>query len=169
MIFTPLQNYKINKAQKKNSGIRRSIAYKEASYFGIIFHNNEQAKIDAAEKLSTLLKMDNKKVKNIAYEHKSAIKHLPYDTLTKENFDFFGGLSGKNALDFTSAEFDFLICLDNEPNGSVRCILANSKAKCRVGKYNEVNQTTYEMLLVDKTNNYIKWVEELYHYLKRLS
>ncbi len=169
MIFTPLQNYKINKAQKKNIELRESIAYEKASYFGIIYHNNEQSKIDAAEKLSTLLKMDNKKVKNIAFEHKSTIKHLPYDTLTNENFDFWGGLKGKVATDFIQADFDFLICLDNEPNGPIKSILANSQAKCRVGKYNEENQLTFEMLLVDKSNNYVLWVEELYQYLKQLS
>jgi hypothetical protein len=169
MIFTPLQKYKINKAQKRNIELRDSIAYERASYFGIIYQNDEQAKIDAAEKLSTLLKMDNKKVKNIAFEYKSTIKHLPYDTLTNENFDFWGGLKGKVATDFIEADFDFLICLDNEPNGAIRTVLANSKAKCRVGKFNKENEVTFEMFLVDKSNNYVQWVEELYQYLKQLS
>ena len=58
MIFTPWQKYKTNKAQKANFELRSSIGYTEAASFGIIFHNDEPSKIDAAEKLSTLLKMD---------------------------------------------------------------------------------------------------------------
>lgn len=168
MILTPWQKYKTEKAQKKNSELRISGAYAIANNIGIVFHNNAQAKIEEAEKLGTLIKMDGKKVKIIAYEHKSSIKHLPYDTFTRANFDFWGGFVGKPILDFVNAEFDFLICLDQEPNTLVKSVLANSNAKCRIGRLSEESQDTFEMLF-DASGEGVEWIEKLYQYLKKLS
>ena len=90
MILLPWLNYRTNKAQKDNKGLRESVAYKAANNIGILFCNDEQRKIEDADKLISLLKKDDKKVKVIAQEHKSAIKHLPYDTFSHENFSFWG-------------------------------------------------------------------------------
>lgn len=169
MIFTPWQKYKTSKAQKENYRLRKSADYASANQLGIVFHNNEQSKIDAADKLSTLLRMDGKRVKLIAYEPKTAIKHLPYETFTKKNFDFWGKMSGKHLLDFVNTDFDFLICLDEHPNQYILSLLANSKAKCRIGRFSEDNQPTFEMLIEDKKQNGINWIDRLYQYIKKLA
>ena len=168
MIFTPWQKYRIRKAQEANVERRQSGSYERSTNIGIIYHNDDQVKIDEAEKLGTLIKMDGKTVKTIAYEHRNSIKHLPYDTISKSNFDFWGGFIGKPLQDFVSTEFDFLICLDKEPNIMVKSILAHSQARCRIGRYNEENQRTFEMLY-DNTGNGQQWVENLYAYLKKLA
>ena len=168
MIFTTWQKYKTKKTQQANLERRKSGSYSNASKVGILFHNDEQDKIDEAEKLATLLKMDGKSVKTMAYEHKSSIKHLPYDTITKSNFDFWGKFIGKPLEDFVSTEFDFLICLDQQPNNFIKSVLAESHAKCRIGRYSEENQNTYEMLF-DDSNGGDQWVEKLYQYIKKLA
>ena len=169
MILKPWLNFRTNKAQKKNKGLRESVAYKTANSIGIVFCNDEQSKIEDADKLIDLLKKDNKKVKVIAQEHKSAVKHLPYDTFNDDNFSFWGNFIGKPIIDFINAEYDFLICLDEQPNHLVRSILANSQAKCRVGKFEENNQQTFEMLLEDRTKNGHNWVDSMYGYIKIIS
>jgi len=150
-------------------GLRDSVAYKTADRIGIIFCNDEQSKIEDADRLINLLKKDNKKVKVIAQEHKSAIKHLPYDTFNEENFSFLGDFIGKPINDFITTKYDFLICLDEQPNYLVRSILAYSQAKCRVGKFEENNQQTFEMLLEDRTKNGRNWVDSMYRYMKIIS
>jgi hypothetical protein len=169
MILTPWLNHRTNKAQKKNLSIRKSVAYSETLKIGIIFCNDDQSKIEAAERLGTLLKMDGKQVKTIAYERRNDIKHLPYDSITKENFSFLGNLIGKPITDFVNNEFDFLICFDEQPNNMVRNILANSKAKCRVGRFEESNQPSFEMLLENKKSEDTDWVDSIYKYLKIIS
>ena len=169
MILTPWLNHKTSKAQKSNMGLRKSIAYKEAIKIGIIFCNDEQSKIEAADRLSTLLKMDGKQVKILAYERRNDVKHLPYDSITKENFSFWGKFIGKPITDFVNAEFDFLVCLDEQPNNLVRNILASSQAKCRVGRYEESNQPSFEMLLKNTKSEDKSWVDSIYQYLKILS
>ncbi len=169
MILLPWLKYKTNKAQKSNIGLRQSVAYSTASNIGIIFCNDEISKIDAADKLIGLLKKDKKKVKVIAQEHKSVVKHLPYDTFSKENFSFWGNFVGKPINDFINADYDFLICLDQQPNSLVKSVLANSRAKCRVGKFEENNQQSFEMLLKDKGNNGHDWVDSMYNYIKIIS
>jgi hypothetical protein len=169
MILKPWLNYKTKKAQKKNKGLRQSIAYKTSSKIGIVFCNDEQSKIENADKLIVLLKKDDKNVKVIAQEPKNGVKHLPYDTFTKENFSFWGDFIGKPINDFVNMEYDFLICLDENPNDLVRSVLANSQAKCRIGKFEEDNQQTFEMLLKDKANNGHNWIDSMYQYIKILS
>jgi len=169
MIFKPWLIHRTSKAQKHNISLRKSIAYKQAKYLGIIFTNSEHIKIDAADKLSTLLKMDGKKVKIIAYERRNSIKHLPYDTISSENFSFWGGFIGKPIEDFVNAEFDFLICIDEQPNPMIRSILANSQAKCRVGRYEESNEPSFEMLVGNGNSENLAWVDSIYHYIKILA
>ena len=169
MILTPWLNHRTNKAQKNNLSIRKSIAYSEALKIGIIFCNDDQSKIEAADRLGTLLKMDGKQVKTMAYERRNDVKHLPYDSITRENFSFFGNFIGKPITDFVNNEFDFLVCIDEQPNNLVRNILANSKAKCRVGRYEENNQPSFEMLLKNKKSGDSGWVDSIYQYLKILS
>lgn len=168
MVFRPWQKYRIKKIEEDNRALRQSGSYDSAENIGIIYFNDDQAKIEDAEKLGTLFKMDGKKVKTIAYEHKNSIKHLPYDTFTKSNFDFWGKFIGKPLQDFASAEFDFLICLDQIPNVSVQSVLAHSQARCRVGRNNEGNQTTFE-LLFDSPDEGGQWVNNIYQYIKKLS
>ena len=169
MILKAWLNYKTNKAQSANKRLRESVAYKTASKIGIIFCNDEQRKIEDADKLVSLLKKDSKKVSVIAQEQEKAVKHLPYYTFNKENFSFWGKFIGKPINDFISADYDFLVCLDEQPNFLIRSILANSQAKCRIGKFNENNQQTFEMLLKDKSNNGHDWVDSMYRYINLIS
>jgi hypothetical protein len=169
MILKPWLNYKTKKAQKNNKGLRKSIGYKTSTKIGIIFCNDEQSKIEYADKLIGFLKKDKKTVKVIAQEPKNEVKHLPYDTFNIENFSFWGEFIGKPINDFINTEYDFLICLDENPNHLVRSVLANSHAKCRIGKFDEANEQTFEMLVEDNGNNGHKWVDTMYHYVKILS
>jgi len=169
MILTPWLNFKTNKAQKQNKALRKSVAYEAAGMFGIVYFNDDHKKIEEAEKLIALLKMDGKTVKAIAYEHKTSVKHLPYDTFNKENIGFWGSFIGKPINDFVEAEFDFLICLDEQPNSMIRSILANSHAKCRIGRFNENNEEVFEMLINNSEKQGKNWVDSLYQYLKILS
>ncbi len=165
MIFKPWLQHKIKKAQKLNKGLRQSVPYKTANKFGVVFCNDEQSKIEAADKLMALLKMDGKSVKTLAYERNNTIKHLPYDTFSKSNVGFWGSFNGKQVLDFIAAEYDFLICLDEQPNDLIKSILANSRAKCRVGRYKENSESSFELLL-EPGNRQQDWVDTIYQYLK---
>ncbi|MEN8250399.1 MAG: hypothetical protein ABFS32_15805 [Bacteroidota bacterium] len=168
MIFIPWLKYRTKKAEKSGKDLRKSVGYSQAENIGILYYNNDHNKIDAAEKLSTLIKMDGKKVKVIAYEKKSTVKHLPYDTFTKENFSFWGTLIGKPINDFVDLSFDFVICLDRQPNIFLQNILATSKAKCRIGRYKKDNQQLFEMLIEEKKPGN-DWVNSVYDYLKIIS
>ena len=166
MVFKPWLIHRSSKAQKNNESLRQSVGYNNSKYIGIVYTNNAPHKIDAADKLSTLLKMEGKKVKILAYERNNSIKHLPYDTITPDNFSFWGSFKGKPLEDFVKAEFDFLICIDEQPNTLVRCILAYSKAKCRVGRHEESNEPSFEMLVQNGKGENIDWIDSIYHYLK---
>jgi uncharacterized protein DUF6913 len=169
MILRPWLNFKTKKAYKSNSGLRESVSYKSAERIGILFCNDEQRKLNDVDKLSDLLKKDNKKVKIIAQENKSGFKHLPYDTFNEDNFSFWGKFIGKPINDFIKADYDFLICLDDRPNHMIRSILANSQAKCRIGKFDEDNEQMFEMMLESSASNGRDWVDSIYSYIKIIS
>ncbi len=168
MIFKPWLHHKIKQAQKLNKGLRKSVSYKSAGKIGVVFCNDDQSKIEATDKLMAWLKMDGKTVKVLAYERNNAIKHLPYDTFSRSNVGFWGSFNGKQVLDFIEAEYDFLICLDEQPNDLIKSILANSKAKCRVGRYQENSEQSFELLL-EPGEEKQDWVETIYQYLKIIS
>jgi Family of unknown function (DUF6913) len=169
MILKPWLNYKTKKANKSNKGLRESVSYRSTKRIGIIFCNDEQKKLNDVDKLSDLLKKDGKKVKIIAQENKSGFKHLPYDTFNDDDFSFWGKFIGKPINDFVTTDYDFLICLDDQPNHMISSILANSQAKCRIGKFEESNESIFEMMLENTANNNHDWVDSIYEYIKIIS
>jgi len=169
MIFKPWLNHRTSKAQKLNKDLRKSIGYNKSASVGIIYTTDDHSKIDAVDKLVSLLKMDGKRVKILAYERQRSVKHLPYDTFSSEDFGFWGGFLGKPIEDFVKVDFDFLICIDEHPSTMIKSILANSQAKCRVGRYQEENEPLFEMLVQNSTDQEMSWVDSIYHYVKILS
>ena len=167
MIFKPWYRYKIRQALKTGKQ-RHSPGYKQAGQIGLLFFYDDNQKLEAAERLVSMLKTDGKKVKVLACERKKTIRHLPYDSFSQDDFGFWGSINHKGLQDFIKAEFDYLICLDQRPTLLERYIISGSQAKCRVGFYEPGNEETFEMLVAPGQNGQ-DWVLSVYNYLKQLS
>jgi hypothetical protein len=146
-----LLRYNTNSQLKKNKTLRSSTAFKKAQLVGIIFTVEDKSKHDTVKEFIKKLETEGKTVKVLAFlpEKKENFEFL-FDYFTKKDISFWGNLISHDALNFANQAFDFVYCLDEEPNPMVLNLLARSKAKCRVGKFKEGNETFFELMLESK-------------------
>lgn len=147
----PLLRYNTKSQIKKNKTHRASMAFKNAVSIGVLFTIEDRAKHDAVKDLVKKLEAEGKTVKVLAFlpEKKENFEFL-YDYFTLKDISFWGILHSADALKFASIPFDFLYCLDEDPNAMVLNVLARCKAKCRIGKYKENSETFYELMIESK-------------------
>ena len=167
MIFRKYIQLKNNRLRKKNNSESHSVSYNEAKLIGIVFTHKSVSQIDWAEQLSALFKKDGKKVKIMAYEPSREVNHLPFDTFTDKDITFWGNYTRSNVNTFIDEQFDFLFCIDEEPNTIVENILMSSHAKCRVGKYREGSEDIYDLMIAPGTDN--EWLSGMHTYVKRIN
>jgi hypothetical protein len=143
--------YNTNSQVKKNKTLRSSTAFKKAQRVGVLFTVEDRSKHDTVKEFIKKLEAESKTVKVLAFlpEKKENFEFL-FDYFTKKDISFWGTLNSTDALNFSSQPFDFLYCLDEEPNPIVLNLLARSKAKCRVGKFVEGNEAFFELMIESK-------------------
>jgi hypothetical protein len=166
MIFKKYIRLK-NKKLKKDPNIRhRNVSYKNATKVGLIFTHDSIDKISRAEELNKLFLKDGKTVKIMAYKPVGQVNHLPYDTFTNKDITFWGKYTRSNVNNFIEQEFDFLFCIDDEPDLIIENIIALSKARCRVGKLNNNQYDLFELMIGPGIDS--NWLNGMYDYVKRI-
>jgi hypothetical protein len=146
-----LLRYNTNSQVKKNKTVRSSTAFKKAQQVGVLFTVEDRAKHDTVKEFIKKLEMEGKTVKVLAFlpEKKENFEFL-FNYFTKKDISVWGNLLSHDALHFSTQNFDFLYCLDEEPGPIVLNLLARSKAKCRVGKFVEGNEAFFELMIESK-------------------
>ena len=166
MIFKRYIEYRNRKLKKHSDNRHHNVSYKNATDLGLIFTHNSIDKISRAEELNKLFIKDGKKVKIMAYKPVGQVNHLPFDTFTEKDITFWGNYTRSNVNNFIDQEFDFLFCIDDEPDLIIENIMALSKAKCRVGKLNDSKQDLFELMIGPGTDK--NWLNGMYNYVKRI-
>ena len=143
--------YNTKSQLKKNKTLRSSTAFKKAMSAGILFTIEDRAKHDAVKDFVKKLELEGKSVTVLAFlpEKKENFEFL-YNYFTLKDISFWGNLLSTDALQFSNTPFDFLYCLDEMPNAMVLNVLARSKARCRIGNYQEGDETYYELMIENK-------------------
>ncbi len=157
-----------NAALKKNNFLRGSTPYKQAQSFGIIFSVEDKQKHDDIKELVKNLEQDGKKVKVLEFlpKKKENFEFL-YDFFTIENLTFWGKIDSQQATRFSETPFDYLYYIDRESNPLVLNLLAQSKAKCRVGCFHELESSFYE-LMIEYSGATKTLISNMYNYTKQL-
>jgi len=168
MILSQALSYKTKQFQKVNTSLRLSISFAEAKHIGIIFSNDLPEKVLMAEKLSTIYKKEGKQVKVLAYDRNVQVKHLPFESFSKKDITFWGNFLNESINQFSQISFDFLICLDHNPGIIIQNILAKSKAKCRVGVWNNLDIENRMFELIIQTSKEMNLVDNIYSYTKNI-
>jgi len=166
MIFKKYIQHKNKQLRKLPSSGHINISYKKSTSLGMIFTHDSIDKISRAEQLSKLFLKDGKHVKIMAFKPVGQVNHLPYDTFTLKDITFWGEYNRSNVNNFIKQEFDFLFCIDDEPDLIIENIMALSKARCRVGKYSESNQDLFELMIGPGIDT--NWLNGMYDYVRRI-
>lgn len=104
-------------------------------------------------------------------------KEEPFFLQSKLSFDFFlpTDLNWKReplksvCKSFTDESFDILIDLTEEFNIPLRNLLLQSKAKFKVGRYNEENQNYYDFMINSEHSNFSEFTKEIVRYLTMIN
>lgn len=153
-------------ALKKNKSNRSSKPYKQASSIGVIFSVEDKQKHEDIKEFIHHLEADGKKVTVLEYLPAKKENHeFKFDFFTIEELSFWGNLNSAIVTKFMEISFDYLFYIDKVSNPLILYILAQSKAACRIGKFNQEERQYFEFMieqngtnkgLIDTMLNYIR-------------
>lgn len=157
-----------NNQLKKNKTERGSTPYKKALTVGILFSVEDRKKHDDIKALIHKLEHDGKKVQVLEYlPNKKDNYEFMFDFFTLKDISFWGKIESEKTLKFSDTPFDYLFCIDTEPNPMLQYLLARSKAKCRVGKFHEGEESYFEFM-ISSDNNVKGLIDGIYKYTTQL-
>jgi hypothetical protein len=143
-----LLKYKTKSYLKGNKTLHSNLPYKQGINVGIIFSVEDKLKHDLIKDFIKKLEHDGKKVSVVSYLPKKKENYeFLFDFFTDEDLSFWGNINSASASSFTNTQFDFLFYLDTKPNPLILNIIAKSKAKCRVGKYEPECESYFELMI----------------------
>lgn len=156
-------------ALKSNNAIRISGGYRESQKIGVIYTYYSEKEQDLVCKLLDKLEAEGKTVKSIAFItdfNKNEEYRFPHFCL--KDVDTFGSWNKSEVEEFCKETFDYLINIDLKPNKVTENILAQSKSKCRVGRFVEGKSEFFELMIDHKEENPNRFVEQIHHYLRNV-
>ncbi|MBS1951693.1 MAG: hypothetical protein OJF59_001660 [Cytophagales bacterium] len=142
------------RALKKNKSVRNSVPYKQAQQVGVLFSVEDKQKHLEIKEFVHQLEQDGKKVQVLEYLPLKAENYeFMFDFFTIKDLSFWGEIKSDIAQKFSDTPFDYLYYIDRESNPLAINLLANSKAKCRVGRYREVESDFFELMIEQNGTN----------------
>lgn len=155
-------------ALKKNQSIRANLPYAQALNIGILFTVEDKQKHADIKELIHWLEQDGKKVQVLEYlPLKKENYEFKFDFFTIKDLSFWGKINSEHAQKFIETPFDYLFYLDKEANPLALFLLATSKAKCRIGKFAENDESFYEMM-IGQNGTTKGLIDTMYKYTKQL-
>ncbi|MEO1054283.1 MAG: hypothetical protein AAFX87_26840 [Bacteroidota bacterium] len=170
MYSSKIVNLTNNQLVKKDKIKRGSLAFASAELMGILFTADDRGKHQEVKRLIKNLEEDGKKVEVLSFVPKKKENlDFVFDYFTDKDVSFLGKFTAEQVVKFVNRPFDFLYCIDMTTHPLTEKIMAMSKAKCRVGKYNEGKSKFFEMMMGSgNISSYHTLVDEMYRYTKVL-
>lgn len=161
--------------QKEN----RRVAFcnlNNAKSVGILFYVENESDFKRLMNFIKILKGDYG-VRNVNALAFYAEEEEPFFLQSKLSFDFFlpADLNWKREPlkpvcgTFVQEEFDLLLDLTDSFSIPLRNLLLRSKAKFKVGRYTEENQTYYDLMINAEDANFSEFTQEALRYLTMIN
>ena len=152
-------------ALKSNDTNRVSETYAKAKSIGLLYTYNESLSQGLITGLIEKLESDGKSVHTMTFVPFKYGETPEYAYFNEKDMGTNGNWKNETVEKFRDNPFDFLISLDWNINKYTQNILAASRAKCRVGRYEEAKSQYFELMINPKGENYEGFLKELYHYV----
>jgi len=129
----------------------RNVAnYQQVNQLGILFHLTEDVDPEPLAQFIKKLEQDHKKIKLLTYLE-TTHSH-PYrfyiDFFRKEDIPWTGRLEDIPKIkQFLDTPFDYLFCIESEPQPVFHVLLQKSRANCRVGLFDQSRTNLFEMMV----------------------
>ena len=162
-----LLSFNTSFAVKRNNAIRISEGYMHAKKIGIVLTFKVDQHKRYIDDLMSKIKQDGKELTILTYMPVAGKEEeFSYPNFTDHDLEFTGKFNNETLAFFVKMPFDYLLNLDVDLNPAIANVLANSKAKCRVGNYNENKHEFYELMIDAKESSYEDFLVQMYHYMK---
>jgi hypothetical protein len=152
-------------ALKSNDAIRVSEAYANAKAIGLLYSYNESVSQSKIDELIEKLEADGKSVHTVTFVPVKTGETPEYAYFNENDLAANGNWKNEGVESFRDNPFDFLISLDWNINKYTQNILAASRAKCRVGRFEEEKSQYFELMINPKDEKYESFLKEVYHYV----
>lgn len=157
------------KRSSKKSIRRYSCTYADASTIGLICSYQSLIGENVIDDFVKRLEQAGKKVSLLVFhENSSNTDGLANNSFSKNDLSFFGLWKKEQVRAFIAKEFDFLLLLDLDYNLYISNIIAQSRAHCRIGVYNEEPKPFLELMIKPEESSLTKLIDETHDLLGRL-
>lgn len=155
-------------ALKKNKTVRATIPYTTARQIGILFTVEDRLKHQQVKDFISKLQHDGKEVHVLEFlPKKKDNPEFMFDFFTIQDLSFWGKINSGAADKFSKTNFDYLFNIDTQANLLIQNVLANCRALCRIGRYEEKSSLYYELMI--ETNGATQGlIDNMYEYTKKL-
>lgn len=161
-------NMRTQSALKKNKAVRATIPYQAAQRIGVLFTVEDQQKHQLIKEFIAKLTQDGKQVQVLEFlPKKKENPEFMFDYFTIEDLSFWGKLKSEQADKFSQINFDYLFNIDSQSSPLIQNLLANSKAHCRVGRFDDSATDFYE-LMIETNGSTQGLIDNMYSYTKKL-
>ncbi len=154
----------------KSGKVKRTAnGFSDSLSIGILFTYSDKHNFELVNGMIDKLRSEGKEVSPITYIVKTG-EDDTYDFpfFNFDDIDFWGNWKKPLVNNFIDIPFDFLLNLDLNTNRATQNVLARSKARCRVGRFEEGKSDYFEMMIDHKENDYEAFIEQVYRYIKNV-
>ncbi len=164
-------NHYLNKHLPRNQRFRKVANLDDAKTLGVIYELKNEQTYNHITRFVKLLKDKQIKVKAIGYFDGSirpnyAIEKLSLDYYDRKDLNWYGKPRGNYVTNFCKTDFDILIDLSLTDIFQTKFIAALSKAKFKVGKDSENNETIFDLMIdINHKTTLDEFITLIIHYL----
>lgn len=128
---------------------RNTVNYHQINQIGILFHLQPEVNAEPLAQFIKKLEYDHKKLKILTFfEHVHSHPYNFYiDYFLKSDISWLGHINTPKVKQFTDTPFDFLFCIESEPQPVFDIILSQTRANCRVGLFDEKRTNLFELMV----------------------
>ena len=169
-MFRSVSLFLKNKAAVKNPAGRKTIPFNSANRIGVIVANIDKNRKELDSFVQELEK-EGKNVEVIGFtKTKNFVKlKANYKAIRVKDFNWLGNIKTEELKNFIKTDFDYLFSLNTSSFLPFENILAQSRAKCRVGVYNHKKEDYFELMVQPtKKNDLTAVTEQMIRYTKWL-
>jgi len=172
---TRVGNYLLDKEVTKAKQERTILSMRDAIYIGIVFNSENAEEMDLVIKYDNYLKEMGKKVKVIGYiSAKDPTANLAWwpeqHYITRKEISWAFKPNEEYINSFVKEPFDMLIDMNIAGRLPLMFVTASSKAKCKVGRYNEKYLGIYDVMIeADETKTLKYFLRNVDTYMEMLN
>jgi hypothetical protein len=149
---------------------RSTVNLKQARRIGIVYDASDEQNYKKIADLVRYLQAQGKLVKALGHVSYNILPHychnmLSFDYFLKKEINWWGKPANQRVRDFVAEDYDILIDLNIDNLPSLIYVSAISRAKFKVGLFNEQNKKYFDFMIQLEEPNLNEYIRQIVHYL----